>query len=214
MSQRDPYAVLGVSPTATEEEIKTAYRKLARKYHPDNYASDPDAARVAEERMKEINAAYDRIGELRSQHTGGSYGAHNAYSGGYAGSHGSVYAEVRMRINAGDFATAELVLDRVEMSARHAEWHYLKSILLMRRGWVNDAMAEIETACSMDPNNAEYRHARETFARNAAAFGRGYSGGGYSRRSAGGCDTCDLCTGLMVADCCCECMGGDLIRCC
>ena len=211
MSQRDPYAVLGVSPTATDEEIKAAYRKLARRYHPDNYASDPTAAREAEERMKEINAAYDRINELRSQHTGGSYGS---YSGGYAGSAGSVYADVRMRINAGDFATAELILDRVDPASRQAEWHYLKSVLLMRRGWVNDAMAEITTACSMDPRNEEYRRAREAFARNAAAFGSGYSAGGYGRRSTGGCDSCDLCTGLMVADCCCECMGGDLIRCC
>ena len=119
-----------------------------------------------------------------------------------------------MRINAGDFATAELILDRVDPASRQAEWHYLKSVLLMRRGWVNDAMAEITTACSMDPRNEEYRRAREAFARNAAAFGSGYSAGGYGRRSTGGCDSCDLCTGLMVADCCCECMGGDLIRCC
>ena len=209
MNQRDPYAVLGVSPTATDEEIKSAYRKLARKYHPDNYASDPDAARDAEEKMKEINAAYDRINELRSQHTGASSGSY----AGYNGSAGTAYAEVRMCINAGDFATAELILDRVPPASRTAEWHYLKSVLLMRRGWVNDAMAEITTACSMDPSNEEYRRAREAFARNAAAFGRGYSAGGYGRRTSD-CDTCDLCTGLLMADCCCECMGGDLIRCC
>jgi len=210
MNMRDPYAVLGISPTATDEEVKSAYRKLARKYHPDNYASDPAAAKQAEEKMKEINAAYDRVNELRSQHTGASSGG---YSGGYTGAN-PTYADIRMRINAGDYATAELLLERIDPSARHAEWHYLKSVLLMRRGWVNDAMAEIETACSMDPHNEEYRRAREAFARNAAVFGQGYSSRGYSRRSTGSCDTCDLCTGLMMADCCCECMGGDLIRCC
>ena len=196
---KDPYSVLGVSPTATDEEIKQAYRKLARRYHPDNYATDPDAARHAEEKMKEINEAYERINSLRSQHTGGA--------------NGSSYAEIRARIQAGDYATAELMLERIDYAARHAEWHYLKSVLLMRRGWVNDAMAEIETACAMDPKNAEYRRARESYARNAAAFGRGYSRGGFTTRRSG-CSDCDICTGLIAADCCCECMGGDLVPCC
>ena len=136
---------------------------------------------------------------MYSQHTGGSNGAS--------------YAEIRARIQAGDYATAELMLERYEQGARHAEWHYLKSVVLMRRGWVNDAMLEIETACAIDPSNQEYRRARDTYAHNASAFG-----GGYSRRPAQPqgctCSSCDLCTGLIAADCCCECMGGDLISCC
>lgn len=198
----DPYSVLGVSPTATDEEVKSAYRKLARRYHPDKYASDPEAARRAEEKMKEINEAYDRITTLRSQRTGAANGSASAS-----------YADIRTRISAGDYATAELMLNAVPSDRRGAEWHYLKSVLLMRRGWINDAMLEIETACAMDPGNEEYRRARDAFTRNAAAFGRGYTrrGGG---RSQSACSACDLCTGLVMADCCCECMGGDLIRCC
>ena len=57
---RDPYEVLGVSRTASEEEIKKAYRELARKYHPDNYVNNP-LADLASERMKEVNEAYDAI---------------------------------------------------------------------------------------------------------------------------------------------------------
>lgn len=54
---RDPYEVLGVPKTASEDEIKTAYRRLAKKYHPDLNPGDP----VAAQKMNEVNQAYDQI---------------------------------------------------------------------------------------------------------------------------------------------------------
>lgn len=198
---RDPYTVLGVSPGADEEEIKAAYRKLARRYHPDHYAGDPVAARQAEEKMKEINEAYDIL--TRKGSAGGA----------------ASFADIRQKINSGLFADAELQLDRMPDAARTAEWHYLKSIVLMRRGWQNDAMREIETACMMDPANAEYARARDMMQGRFASFGNTYTqsrNGRYDQgpvRQAGGCSTCDVCTGLMCADCCCESIGFDLIRC-
>ena len=66
----DPYKVLGVSPSATDDEVKDAYRKLAKKYHPDQYADSP-LKDLADEKMKEINEAYDAI---TAQRKGGGAG--------------------------------------------------------------------------------------------------------------------------------------------
>ena len=82
----DPYSVLGVSNTASDEEIKKAYRELVRKYHPDNYHDNP-LADLAQEKMKEINEAYDTITKARSSGGGGysSSSGGSSYSGGGAG---------------------------------------------------------------------------------------------------------------------------------
>lgn len=78
---KDPYEVLGVSPEATDDEIKNVYRKLSRKYHPDANVGKPDAA-LAEEKFKDINVAYDEIMDMRSK---GANFRSNPYSSGYGG---------------------------------------------------------------------------------------------------------------------------------
>ena len=67
----DPYSVLGVKPDASDQEIKKAYRELARKYHPDNYVDNP-LADLAEEKMKEVNEAYEAIQAATSTATSSS----------------------------------------------------------------------------------------------------------------------------------------------
>lgn len=204
----DPYKVLGVSRDATDDEIKAAYRELAKKYHPDNYADNP-LADLVEEKMKEINEAYDMIRKERaaggSSRTSGS-GSYGGTYNGYAGNLG----KIRTLISGGRYSEAELMLDSVPSSERGAEWNYLKGCVLMQRGAFYDAQRHIDTACYMDPSNQEYSRAKDSI-RNYAA------GGGRTYRSAGGgsnCDMCDLCNTLICMDCLCECMGGDLIGCC
>lgn len=205
---RDPYKVLGITKDATDIEVKNAYRALARKYHPDNYDASNPLADLASEKMKEINEAYDEIMNMRRK------GSSSNGAGGNSSQYRTEFNTVRDLINRRRMKEAENTLARMPAAARGAEWHYLESLVLMHRGFVNDAMRELEIACSMDPDNMEYQKAKQMFNQTANGYGRTYYGSGGTYQRGGGCDSCDVCSGLICADCCCECMGGDLISCC
>lgn len=206
MTMKDPYMTLGVSRNATDEEIKKAYRALARKYHPDNYAGS-DLADVAEEKMKEINEAYNMIGKMRAAGgTGGSYTGGSSSQGYTSGN----YAEIRYRINEGRFSDAEILLDAIPASQRGAEWNFLKGCVMMQRGYYFDAQKYIETACYLDPTNMEYRQVKQRMRATASSYDSPYRTTSYGSA----CSGTDCCTSLICADCLCECCGGDLIRCC
>ena len=200
---KDPYKVLGISPNATDDEVKAAYRELAKKYHPDNYGDNP-LSDLAQEKMQEINEAYDAIIRMRRQ---GGNGSSGNQTGGYGGN--SRYADIRNLIRLGRTIDAETLLDGVPAPARDAEWYFLKGSVLYKKGWLDDAYNHFSTATRMDPQNPEYQAA---FNRMDAA--RRHGGYRVDPMSGGGCSACDMCQGLLCADCCCECMGGDLIRCC
>lgn len=202
---RDPYEVLGVSKNATDDEIKDAYRKLARKYHPDNYADNP-LSDLAGEKMKEINEAYDAIVNERRNGASQNYNS-KAYNGN---STGSRFPEVRNLINQGRLEQAQEILDGVPPQSRDAEWYFLNGTVLYRRGWFDQAYTSFATAVRMNPQNPEYRNAMNNAQRQTGQQYNPYRSYG----SAGGCSTCDICQTLICADCCCECMGSDLISCC
>lgn len=202
----NPYEVLGVSENASDEEIKKAYRKLAKQYHPDNYVDNP-LKDLAAEKMKSINEAYDTIQKMRasgSSRSGNSnYGNSNTYSGADTG-----FTRIRRLINAGRIDEAEVLLNGI--NDRNAEWHFLMSLVYYRKGWLQDARNEINIACQMDPYNSEYRAFQQRM--SSGSYSSPYSG--RNTNTVGGCSTCDICNTLICMDCCCECMGGDCIRCC
>lgn len=208
----DPYKTLGVSADASDEEIKKAYRELARKYHPDKYR-DSDLADLASEKMKEINAAYEEIKTMREN--GGRKNKQNGNSGNYSYAGGSSptgdarYNAIRQMINSGNINGAQKSLYEIPEGDRNAEWNFLMGCVMIRRGQYVDAQRYFDIACSMDPYNSEYRAAQERLRNRANGYG-----GGYQTTSSGGCSGCDVCSTLLCADCCCECCGGDLISCC
>ncbi len=223
---KDPYIVLGVSQSDTDEEITKAYRELAKKYHPDNYADSPLAS-YATEKMQEINEAYDQIRKERKNANSGNsnYYASNRTNYSYGNSsygnsnyntdfhNGNVrYHDVRMMIKNGRLADADQILSGVLNANRDAEWYFLKGTVLYRKGWTEQASMHFQQALNMDPTNTEYQAAyNQMNARRSGSYG-GYNTN--TNMNAKGCSSCDVCTSLLCADCCCECMGCDFISCC
>jgi len=203
---RDPYQVLGVPSTATDEEVKKAYRDLARKYHPDNYHDNP-LADLAQERMKEINEAYEAVQSQRKAQRSGGYSAsgagygtgyggyQSAYQGSYQGS--SRYQRVRMAISSGDLNLAEELLNA--QTNHDAEWNFLKGAICYRRGWLDEARRYYQTAVTMAPDNPEYQRALE-------GRGAAYRPDGYGSVTTGTCGNSD-CLRLCGATLCCNALG-------
>ncbi len=191
----NPYEFLGVGRNASEKDIMDAYRRIAGEITNSNI---PDSEKT--KRMNELNNAYDTIlNDLRGTT---NYAGNQNNNSNY-----SQFSDVRQCINSGRIDDAETILNGVPSYMVNAEWHYLKGVIHQRRGWLNDAYTCYQTACSMDPSNREYAAAFNSLNNNA--------NGGYrtTKKSSSG-DVCNICSGLLCADCCCECCGGDLIPCC
>lgn len=235
MLNKNPYDVLGVSRSASDDEVKKAYRDLTRKYHPDANVNNP-LAELAEEKFKEVQEAYDIIMKEREQ-GGGSY---NYGSGGYGsadgygqnqsnGSYGRGQSyqydgsyqrdsygqeDPRMQsvytyMNARQYREALNVLNSIP--GRNAQWYYISAVANANIG--NNIMAreQAQQAVNMEPNNPQYRQFLSQLQWNGQRYQASPFGGRNGNQDS--CGTGNFCCDLWIADTLCECMGGDLCSC-
>ena len=217
---QDPYKVLGVAPDASDEEIKKAYRDLAKKYHPDRNPGDAQAA----EKMNEINAAYDSIknGDVNPPSYGQGGAAYQQYGGaqdayGWSGwggwspygdpfnayyqqnrrqSERSEYTAAKSYIRNGMYREALTALSGVPLSERDAKWYYLNAGANMYLGNKIAALESAKKAVEIEPDNEEYR-ALLTQLQSGGDFYRSYS-----TNYSSGLSTGRLCMTLCAANLC------------
>ncbi|MEA4923216.1 MAG: DnaJ domain-containing protein [Eubacteriaceae bacterium] len=189
----NPYEILEINEGASEEEIKAAYKKMVKKYHPDRYQNNP-LADLAEEKLREVNEAYDYLMKNGAGSSGG-------YGGGYSGNSSAAapeFAKIRRDLDANNLAAAEDGLRRVNI--KNAEWIFLNGMLSYKKGRYDEAVSDIQQACNMEPNNTEYRRALNTLMSAGGgyrqqAMGRGYGGSDDLLCSACQCYICGDCAG-------------------
>ena len=191
---KNPYEILGVSRNDSDDKIKAAYRELAKKYHPDNYADNP-LSDLADEKMKEINEAYDSI---MNERNGGGHASGD--TGGYSAYQNQSFSEIRLYIQRNELEKAQTMLDAVSINERNAEWYYLNGSVQYKRGWFDNAYTNFATAYRMNPSNPEYRAAL-----NHINMQRSGSNPYRTGADMQGCTPCDICQGLMCLNCLCNC---------
>lgn len=157
----DPYRILGLNPGASEEEVKKAYKSLAKKYHPDVTGNDPEAAK----KMQEINSAYDAIINHKSysssssgysRSSSGFYSSYGFDNGGESGESNELKAAASY-INARHFKEALHVLSSVPYEKRNGRWFYLSAVAKAYSGDTNGAYSDISYAIQKEPGNMQYQ---------------------------------------------------------
>jgi len=195
----DPYRVLGLQPGASDEEVRRAYRQLAKKYHPDVNPGDAHAA----EMMNRINAAYDQIKNPQAQTTtredpgdpfAGWYRQQERAQSRDDRAEPDAFRTARSWIRVGEFAEALRTLDAVPVYQRTAEWYYLAAVA--NSNWGNRVLGyeQINRACAMDPDNPDYQQLREQL----ESSGRAYQDS-QANFHFGGSDFSKVCFGLCMA---------------
>lgn len=187
----DPYRVLGLTRGASDEDIKKAYRNLSRKYHPDANVNNPNKAE-AEERFKEVQAAYNQImDEKQHGYSGSTYGyggssysyggaGGNFYNGGYAykNATSNEMAAAANYINAGHYNEAMNVLNSIPDEQRNGQWYFFAAVAANGMGNLSLAKEYISRAVALEPGNFQYRSFQQTL-----DFGSGWYTSYDSRRS-------------------------------
>lgn len=210
----NPFVIIGVDKNATQSEILEAY-KQKRAYYQAHVFDEGESGAQAASMLNQLDDAYQQAMEMAIE------------SATVTGEGESAYEQVKQAIRSKDIETAQKLLD--DMSYRGAEWHYYQSVVFYEKNWLNDTKKQLEIALQMDPQNEKYKRALDNLKKKIDGS-RPYDKEGsqgvynadstqtdrtYTQRDGAVADgICSACQALWCADCCCECMGGDLIRCC
>lgn len=180
---KNPYEVLEIKEGASKAEIKKAYLAMVKKYHPDQYYDNP-LSELVEEKLREANLAYE-----------------------YLMGEGFLYGQVKANIDRGNIDEADRILDGMSQST--AEWHYLKGLVSLKRGWYDAAYSYMETAAQLDPNTSKYEEALRMLKNSNTDYRQASASKGATKDS----ELCEFCTFMFLADCCCE-FTGEICRSC
>lgn len=192
----DPYQVLGVSRDASDEEIKKAYRRLAKKYHPDLNPGDEEAAR----QMQRVNAAYEQI--TNPEKSNPQYGGYDPFRGSTGEQtdtqryEQAAWQYIRFR----RYQEALNTLNNIPQ--RNARWYYLSALANNGLGNQVTALEHIKRAVSMEPSNLEYIRTMQAM-ENGGNFYRQQSEVYKSSCYSNPCCTCCMCWAFNA--CCCPC---------
>ena len=202
----DPYQILGVSRSASEDEIKKAYRTLSRKYHPDANINNPNKDQ-AEARFKEVQQAYQQI--IKERNSG--YTNQQSYTNqqNYGNEENQRFQAAANYINHGYYQEALNVLK--DIAERSARWYYYSALANAGRGNNVIALEHAKKAQQMEPGNLQYQQLVYQFEAGDTWY--------QSRRTAyggapvGGSSFCvRLCIANLVCNICCGgggmCCGG------
>lgn len=212
----NPYEVLGVPASASDEEIKKAYRSLSRKYHPDANVNNPNRVQ-AEEKFKQVQQAYDQI--MKEKQQGYSYGG-NGYSygntgsgtygyggnrtyGGYSSRSGNESIQMQAAANYianRHYAEALNVLNEIPFAERGARWYYYSAMANAGTGNNITAKQHIDRAVELEPSNMEYRQFKQHLDYGGTWYQ--HMGQGYERPYAG---TGNWCLSMLILNLLCNC---------
>ena len=146
MRVADAFEILGISKNASEEQIRSAYRDMARRWHPDRFSEGPERL-WAEQKMTAINIAYhEALEECGSNVDLSPVGAQD-----------EIFSDARRLLEVGQVSAARQALMKV--TQRSAEWNYLFGATLLRQGEYEKAVLYFGIAARQKPQNQQYRAA-------------------------------------------------------